>query len=336
MSDQDASQEVRIIPFAPEYAEQVPELFRAVYGEEYPIKTYYDPALLMKAMENRELFQSLAVTPQGRVVGVGNMYLSAPYKNIFEAGAGLVHPDFRKLNLFNKMYCYLYEEVATKNGLDLVFGEDVCNHIWTQKMSCSHQFLTAALEVDLMPASTYKKEKASTGRVSCHFSTRTYVSHPHRVYLPAPYRDQLSAIYQWLDDTRDQAVSMEALPDDVKSRIKSAHFGFAKVSRMTVEEIGPDFGSELDRAEEEARSTGSVVSQAHLHLGCPWVGRAVEILRRRGYFLGGVLPRWFDSDGMLMQKITGRPNWEGINLHMDSAKRLLEMVEADWRSVTKA
>ena len=336
MSDQTAPPEIKIIPFSPEYAEQVPELFRAVYGEEYPIKTYYDPELLMKAMAERKLFQSLAVTDEGRVVGVGNMYLSAPFQNIFEAGAGLVHPDFRKLNLFNKMYGYLYEEVATKNGLDLVFGEDVCNHIWTQKMSDSHQFLTAALEVDLMPASTYKKEKASTGRVSCHFSTRTYVSHPHRVYLPESYRDRLSAIYQWLDDTRDQAVSMEEPPDDTKSRIKSAHFGFAKVSRMTVEEIGPDFEAELTRAEDEAGQNGAVVSQAHLNLACPWVGRAVEILRGKGYFLGGVLPRWFDSDGLLLQKIEGEPNWEGINLHLESAKRLFEMVEADWLSVTKA
>ena len=307
----------------------------AVKREKYPIKTYYDPQALMKAMADRKLFESLAVTAESQVVGVGNMYLSAPFDNIFEAGAGLVHPEYRKMDLFNRMFRYLYEDVATKNGLDLVFGEDVCNHIWTQKMSASHKFLTASLEVDLMPASTYAKEKASSGRVSCHFSTRTYISRPHRVHLPAAYEKQLSFIYDGLDDTREEVISSGAPPENARSLIKSAHFGFAEVTRMTVDEIGPDFMSELDRAENEADRNGTVVRQAHLDLACPWVGKAVDVLRGRGYFLGGVLPRWFDSDGLLMQKIKGEPNWEGISLHLDRAKAFLDMIMEDWRSVSK-
>jgi hypothetical protein len=60
------------------------------------------------------------------------------------------------------------------------------------------------------------------------------------------------------------------------------------------------------------------------------VGQAVDVLRKRGYFLGGILPRWFDVDGMLMQKITGRPNWEGIQLFSDRAKKILELIKKDW------
>lgn len=61
----------------------------------------------------------------------------------------------------------------------------------------------------------------------------------------------------------------------------------------------------------------------------------VDALLRRGYFLGGVLLRWFDVDGMLMQKIVGRPNWEGIKLYSAKAKRLLELARADWEDVSE-
>jgi hypothetical protein len=80
---------------------------------------------------------------------------------------------------------------------------------------------------------------------------------------------------------------------------------------------------------------GVVVLQVWLKLSWPWIGHAVNILRKRGFFLGGILPRWFDVDGMLMQKIIGQPNWEGIQLHSDRAKKILEIVKADWQRINK-
>ncbi len=74
------------------------------------------------------------------------------------------------------------------------------------------------------------------------------------------------------------------------------------------------------------------VIQVWLKLSWPYVGKAVEALRGRGYFCGGVLPRWFDEDGMLMQKVLGRPNWEGTQLHFDRARRILEWVRSDWEA----
>lgn len=54
------------------------------------------------------------------------------------------------------------------------------------------------------------------------------------------------------------------------------------------------------------------------------------MLRDRGYFFGGALPRWFDSGGMLMQKVRCSPDFEDIVLDSDDAKKLLEIVEEDW------
>jgi hypothetical protein len=76
------------------------------------------------------------------------------------------------------------------------------------------------------------------------------------------------------------------------------------------------------------------VIQVWLKLGSPWVGAAVDALREQGYFLGGLLPRWFDDDGFLMQKLLCPPDWEGIRLHTDRAKILLNMAHEDWDRVT--
>ena len=83
------------------------------------------------------------------------------------------------------------------------------------------------------------------------------------------------------------------------------------------------------------REKGILVIQVWLNLACPWVGQAVETLRDRGYFLGGALPRWFDNDGLLMQKILKRPDWDGICLYTDRASEILRFVRADWERSTR-
>jgi hypothetical protein len=323
---------VSIQAFDARYASQVADLFKTVYGDDYPITTYYDPIGLEKAIAKGELFQSLAITRDGLVVGVGNMYRSAPYSGIYEVGAGLVHPDYRRLNLFTRLYEYLCEVIAPGAGIPLLYGEDVCNHLYTQKMQASLGFSPIALEVDLMPAQTYAKEKSASGRVASLLDCRVFSSNPHRIYAPPSYEAELNYIYSGLDDARTIENSIQAPPAESASRITSQYFEHAGVSRITVDSIGHDFEDALDRVEREAQGNHSVVWQVWLRLDCPWVASAVEVLRGRGYFLGGLLPRWFDGDGLLMQKVNAEPNWEGINLLQDRAKRILELVKADWET----
>ena len=54
-------------------------------------------------------------------------------------------------------------------------------------------------------------------------------------------------------------------------------------------------------------------------------------MREGGYFFGGALPRWFDNDGFLMQKLLCPPNFEGIVLVSDFANELLNVIKADWQ-----
>ena len=123
------------------------------------------------------------------------------------------------------------------------------------------------------------------------------------------------------------------LPAKTKTRLDTEVFNFAQVARIAVTKAGDDLDVILNAAEERLKNAGIKVFQVWLKLAEESVGDAVDRLREAGYFFGGILPRWFDSDGLLLQKISGRPNWEKIQLYYDNDRKLLEMVHTDWQAL---
>jgi len=61
----------------------------------------------------------------------------------------------------------------------------------------------------------------------------------------------------------------------------------------------------------------------------------VKILRTKGFFLGGVLPQWFDDDGLLMQKVLFVPDFESMQLYSERASRIRDLVKSDWERTSK-
>lgn len=320
--------------FRPEDAEGVTRLFLSVYGEAYPIKTFIQPETLIRENEAGRTISSVARTPKGDIVGHTALFGSAPYEGVRESGAGLVHASYRGGGINREIIRHSYEEATRKSAVATAFGEAVCNHLFMQKVVYGLHFEYQALEVDLMPASAYEKEKSAGGRVATITAFRTYRPKPHRVRIPAVYEEAFRYLYSGLDDRREILLS-GGPPYHSTTRMDVSYFDFAKLARFAVWEAGEDFAAVLEAEEKKALDKGAVVIQVSLNLGFH-VEEAVEILRGKRYFLGGLLPRWFDQDGMLMQKITKRPDWEGIQLLADRAKRIREIVEADWRRAEKS
>ena len=217
----------------------------------------------------------------------------------------------------------------------LAWRTAVCNHVYMQKAVKRHKHVETGLEVDLMPAETYTKEKSSTGRVASLAVFRCYIPKPHSVYLPPVYEDALRRIYSGLDDRRTLALSTEDWPDGTTSRGALQVFDFAQVARIAVSAIGADFEPFFNGLEGEILARKIKVIQVSLNLACPWVRRAVEVLRGLGYFIGGILPRWLNDDALLMQKIMCMPGWDGIHLFSDRAGEILNIVRKDWEEVRR-
>lgn len=329
--DIEPGQQWEIDLFRTEDAEGVVRLFRSVYGAGYPVKTYVETQRLIEENAARRIISSVARTARGDIVGHNALFNSAAHPGTYESGAGAVHAAYRGgKGIFTRMVDHGLEVAATLDSINAVFCEPVCNHVFSQKLTEKAGFVLRALEVDLMPAAAYTKEASAAGRVAAFLTFRTFHPRPHAVYLPAAYRDVLAFLYEGLDDQREPRLSEADIGPGTLSDIRPEVFDFAGVARVAVHQVGEDFAPKLAQLETQVQTQAIQVIQVWLDLACPWVGRAVEILRGRGFFLGGILPRWFDSDGMLMQKILKRPDWEGICLHGERAAQILKRVRQDW------
>ena len=270
-------------------------------------------------------------------MGHNALYHSAPHPGIRESGAGVVHAHYRGgKGIFTRLVAHGQEVGAKKFGIEAIYGESVCNHVFSQRLCHGLGWRTRAVEVDLMPASAYEQEKSATGRVASLLDFKTLIPKPQGVFLPAVYEEALRFFYDDMDDERKIYLSEESLPAQKRTEIGRQVFDFARVARLAVHEAGADFSSVFDREEKTVLDQGMVVIQVWFRLTWPWAGQVADLLREKGYFLGGVLPRWFNEDGLLMQKILKKPDWEGIQIHFDRAKKILEYVQDDWVQVSKA
>ena len=86
----------------------------------------------------------------------------------------------------------------------------------------------------------------------------------------------------------------------------------------------------MKRLEQAGPGQGSTIMQVYL----PLLPRPRQPQSRacghRGYFLGGVLPRWFDGDGLMMQKLYAKPHFDTIRLYSQRAEKLLAFIKKDW------
>src|SRR5208337_3316838 len=119
--------------FRSEDAPGIGRLFRAVYGDSYPVKRFYNPEELAEALETGENYSVVARTQSGDIIGHMALFRSSPYPGLYECGAGLVLPEYRQGGINQLMLYYVYERLAPELGIAETWGEAVCNHVYMQK-----------------------------------------------------------------------------------------------------------------------------------------------------------------------------------------------------------
>ena len=328
------AQQYIIDRFRPEDAYAVARCFYEVYGDSYSVDTVYDPEALTKANNEGKLYSIVARTPKGDVLGHCALFSSPCCEFLFEEGQLVVVSSYRNEAVAKQLVRYGLEVQARKVPAQEIFGKAVCNHSISQKIGADCGFVETALEVDYIPEAAYKKEKSAAGPVSALWMFRCYQDFTHDVFLPETYAEILSFLYSELISTRNFKKPGSQASHDSASRAHIHFFGLQKVARMYVETIGSDFASVIDGLEHIIEENGSTISQVYLPLGTSAAGIAVETLRTKGYFLGGLLPRWFNKDGLLMQKITGTPHFDQICLYSRRAEKLLDFIRDDWETTT--
>lgn len=317
-----------------EDAKGVVELYREVYGDEYPVKTVYDSQAILQMQEKGDMIRIVALDNR-KVVGQTAIYRSSsPNPALYEEGQGIVLPDYRNQKVLEKCMGNSHEVVYPQLKIEQIWGEAVCNHIFMQKAGARLNGYETGLELDLMPSSSYVKEQSSQGRVSALLMFKTYKVLPQTIYLPEIYAETLRYLYSVKDFGHTFLPSQASLLD-TPTKAQAEIYAGAGVARFTLLEIGSDLEDCLLKQEKEALAQDCCVLHVYLNLANPAVGVAVNILREQQYFLGGILPRWFNQDGMLMQKILHEPDVQAVKLYSERASKILEIITDDRKSVIK-
>ena len=167
-------QEFTVGTMQPDDAPGVAHLFCAVYGEEYPLELYYMPERLIEENRRGSLHTVVARTGKGDIIGCGALYRSsAPFAGLREIGQYIVLPDYRATRAAFEIQNYLVDEVASKTGIEVFFGEAVCHHVISQKLGALIQAKETALEIGLMPADAYRTLDGVADRVSALLQFRS-------------------------------------------------------------------------------------------------------------------------------------------------------------------
>lgn len=316
--------------FEPSDGPGVARLFYTVYGDGYPIDTYYIPERLTAENRLGNIRSVVARTASGNVVAHVAFYRSSPTNpHLYEYGVGLTLPSYRSTMAFFRV-TQLAMQLVGRDGIDGFYGEAVCNHVVTQKLSRNAKALETAVEPSLMPAEAYETEQSSVGRVGCLVYFRVDIDTHRDLYLPASYQEELRFILNGLYLDRALLLSDDGIVPDGDGAIEVQRFDFAGVARCTVTRPGAGLTARVATLEEELRTANYALIQFFVDLGKPWSGGVVAQLRCQGYSLGGLLPIWFGDDGLLLQKHLVDPDFSGMKILSDRGRHLVEMVRRDW------
>jgi len=327
----------QIITVGKNNAHHVGAVFRALYGEDFPVKDVYQPDVLWREIQAEKLTAALALTAEGHPAGYISFFKSAPNFRLWEAGNMLVDPVYAQSDVALELARYYFDPTMCRmSDSDGIFSEAVCCHYFTQVSAIKSGFVDCALELDQLDGTSFKdgkSNKAGMARVSCVLNFLEVSDPVESVYFPARYNEYLRRLAAPLRPRTFQ-VSTAALPTKGDTIRVDKYYDFAKTWKVAVSSIGGDWATVVAELLTEAVRRQVISLQVVLNTSCPSIGEATEMLRRNGFFFGGLAPRWFGTDGVLMQQLFGgEPDYEETKLYSQTAKELMAFIRADRETV---
>lgn len=326
---EDPDRAYEVGPLRPGDGEGVARLFRVIYGDRYPVKEYYVAERIEQRNAEGSLLTVVARLRTGGVAGQGAYFRSSPpNRALYEFGQVMVAPEFRDTFMAAKILRAMDRLSRRMPQARGFFGEAVCTHVLTQRLVDTHGYSECGLEMSLMPAGAYEREGAGDQRVSCLLGARVDRDLRGPLHLPPGYRRELEFILDGFRLERDVFSDSPEAPAALTA-LERRVFDEARVERVQVLTVGADFPGIAAGLDREAAEAGLAALQVFVNAGAPGTAFAVEALRSRGFFLGGLVPLWFGPDGLLMQKLYLEPDFETLKLYSDRGRTIRDLVRAD-------
>lgn len=311
-------------------AQAVVDLYRTVYGDHFPIKEMYDPRHIVQQQEAGLMYRVVVVDSSEKLLAHHAMFrLEETYHGLYEAGQGMVLPEYRGKGFSNITQDYIGRDLASAVVVEEFWGESVTNHVMMQKAALYVGVKETGIEIEVMPAQSYIAEKSAPGRVGAVVCCLVIKEKPHTVFLPAPYAESLRRIYDNAKRERTFEAGTQALPEGVKTRYADTFIASARVLRITLFEAGRDAEEVIAGLVKKYTMAGAVVLPVLLPLDKVWSGAVTEVLNRQGFFFSALIPRWFDADGLMLQRLVRPTNYDNMHIYSDFAKEILKFIIED-------
>ena len=314
-------------------AGELPDGFRAVYGEDYLSARVYDAQALAAVVASGEQVSYLARDPQGRVAGHIAPARSAPNLQLWEMGQAIVLPEHRKSGIFRWLFKAALTHATRDPGCVGLFATSLTNHVVSQKVCAEAGFKEVGLEIDYVPQRMLVKEDAQGAIATIVQYMPVQEVGPRPAYVPEAYR-------AWVGDL------LAAVGERGPVHVADAQTGLAAggsaidtldlprfdMTRLTLARAGGDFRHRIDQAERTAAAAGRRTMQVLLPLGRADGAAAFARLRARGYGFSGLLPRFLPDGGHagMLYRSFDAPNLDEIKAYSPMAQDLLADVRADW------
>lgn len=308
-------------------AAKAANVFRAIYGEAFPMRYVYHADQLMAEIDGGRLCAALAFDQGREAIGYASVYRNAPNPLLWEGGNLVLIPGRGDDQLGWSLMEY-FKQPGKLPGPPAVgyYSESVCHHYFTQVGCAKLGFHDCGIELDQLDGASFTEHRPSTDRVACVLQFYEQADQTEPVYLPGRYADLIRRLAQPLR-TRQFHASSLPLPEGGATASTSSYYESARTWKLSVSEIGADWESWLDKLLAEAHQRRVVSLQVILSTAVRSIGAAVEAMREQGFFFGGLFPRWFGPDGIMLQQILGKePDYEGIKLYSQTARGLLGFI----------
>lgn len=311
-------------------ASEAAKVFRAIYGESFPMRYVYHADQLMAEIEGGRLCAALAFDQGQEAIGYASVYRNAPNPLLWEGGNLVLIPGRGDDQLGWSLMEY-FKQPGRLPGppTEGYYSESVCHHYFTQVGCAKLGLHDCAIELDQLDGASFTEHRPNTDRVACVLQFYEQTDQPEPVFLPNRYADLLRRLAQPLQP-REFLSSSLPLPESGATATTDSYYESARTWKLSVSEIGGDWESWLDKLLAEALQRQMVSLQVILSAAIPCIGAAVEAMWERGFFLGGLFPRWFGADGIMLQQVLGKePDYEGIKLYSQEARALLGFIRDD-------
>mgnify|MGYP001768539789 CR=1 FL=1 len=314
-------QDVTIDFFRPEDAQGVALAYYETYGDTFPLEHVYNPEEITRRNATDDHHTVVARTPRGEIVGLFGMFRHAPNPGVYEAGQLMVLKSYRNRHISTQFSEMALDTLPRKLRIPVIFLEAVSNHVVSQRIAQDRGLVFTGLEVECLPA----KANGASRNISLFPMFKAFENAACETHLPEAYHALCTALYADLGLPRTFAPSAALAGATLATPFCLPESGLL---RLTVTRAGSDFDEAVRAAEAIIDPRGVV--QIFVNLGDAAAPQAVNVLRRRGYFLGGLLPYWFGSDGLIMQKIGQEPDWDTIQCADRNATAMRDMVRKDY------